>query len=82
MVENKRLGDILFIWENSNLEGFVVCYYGVGIEVGSDICYIKFGVVNLGKKGSDCFVKLLNECEIFSNIIGMFKFVVGVNIVC
>lgn len=78
-VENKRLGDTLFIWENSNLEGFAVCHYGAGTEAGSDTCYIKFGAVNSGKKGSDRFAKLLNECETFSNIIGMSKLVAGVN---
>ncbi|OZH53899.1 GCN5 family acetyltransferase [Hydrocoleum sp. CS-953] len=86
-VANQRLGDTLFLWENGNLEGFAICHYGADTEAGSNTCYIKFGAVNLGKKGSDItpfhsqerFAKLLNECEIFSHIVGMSKLVVGVN---
>ncbi len=86
-VENQRLGDTLFLWENGNLQGFAVCHYGAGTEAGSNTCYIKFGAINSGKNGSDRtpfrsrdrFAQLLNECEIFSNIIGMSKLVAGVN---
>ncbi|MGD1703785.1 hypothetical protein [Dapis sp. BLCC M229] len=78
-MENQRLGDTLFIGKNGNLEGFAVCHYGAGTEAGSDTCYIKFGAVNSGKKGSERFAQLLNECEIFSNIIGMSKLIAGVN---
>ena len=78
-VENQRLGDTLFIGENTNLEGFAICHYGPGTEAGSDTCYIKFGAVNSEKKGSDRLAKLLNECEIFSNIMGMSKLVLGIN---
>ncbi|MGK7922365.1 MAG: GNAT family N-acetyltransferase [Trichodesmium sp.] len=78
-VENQRLGDTLFLWENGNLAGFAICHYGAGTEAGSDTCYIKFGAVNSGTKASERFAKLLNECEIFSNIIGMSKLIAGVN---
>ncbi|MGD1807921.1 GNAT family N-acetyltransferase [Dapis sp. BLCC M126] len=87
VVANQRLGDTLFLWENGNLEGFAICHYGADTEAGSNNCYIKFGAVNSGKKRSDItqfcssesFGKLLNECEIFSNIIGMSKLIAGVN---
>ena len=86
-VENQRLGDTLFLSENGNLEGFAVCHCGAGTEAGSDTCYIKFSAVNSGKKGSDRtpfpsserFAQLLNECEIFGNIMGMSKLIAGVN---
>ncbi|MEB3342133.1 GNAT family N-acetyltransferase [Okeania sp.] len=78
-VENQRLGDTLFLWENGNLEGFAICHYGAGTEAGSDTFYVKFGAVNSGIKGSDRFTQLLNECEIFSKIVGMSKLIVGVN---
>ena len=78
-VENQRLGDTLFLWENGNLEGFAICHYGADTEAGTDTCYIKFGAVNSGKKRSERFAQLLNECEIFSNIIGMSKLIAGVN---
>ncbi|MGD1714018.1 hypothetical protein [Dapis sp. BLCC M172] len=78
-VANQRLGDTLFLWENGNLEGFAICHYGAYTEAGSDTCYIKFGAVNSGKKETERFGKLLNECENFSNIMGMSKLVVGVN---
>ncbi len=78
-VENQRLGDTLFLWENGNLEGFAVCHYGADTEAGSNTCYIKFGAVNSGKKASERFAQLLNQCEIFSNIIGMSKLIAGVN---
>ena len=89
-VANQRLGDTLFLWENGNLEGFAVCHYGASTEAGSNTCFIKFGAVNSGKKGRDRtpfrsrerFAQLLNECEIFSNIMGMSKLIAGVNTSC
>ncbi len=78
-VENQKLGDTLFLWENGNLEGFAICHYGADTEAGSNTCYIKFGAVNLGKKETERLAKLLNECEIFSHIVGMSKLIAGVN---
>lgn len=78
-VANHKLGDILFLWNNETVIGFAVCHYGLGSEAGRDTCYIKFGAVKPGKNASDRFTNLLDDCERFSNIIGMSKLVAGVN---
>ncbi|MBC6452588.1 MAG: GNAT family N-acetyltransferase [Hormoscilla sp. SP5CHS1] len=79
-VKNQRLGDTLFLWEDGSLTGFAVCHYGAGSEAGSDTCYIQFGAVIAGKNSSDRpLAKLLKECEIFSQIMGMSKLIAGVN---
>ncbi|MGB3513272.1 MAG: hypothetical protein WBA93_29475 [Microcoleaceae cyanobacterium] len=67
------------MWNNENLIGFAICHYGAGSEADSDTCYIKFGAVSSGKNSSDRFTNLLDDCEIFRNIIGMSKLVAGVN---
>lgn len=78
-VANQQLGETLFLWNNENLIGFAICHYGIASEADRDTCYIKFGAVKSGKNGSDRFTNLLDDCETFSNIMGMSKLVAGVN---
>ncbi|MBG1261356.1 GNAT family N-acetyltransferase [Nostoc commune] len=78
-VEEQRLGDTIFLWDDKGLTSFAVCHYGKDTEAGSDNCYIKFAAVRLGLKAGQNFEQLLQECEILSVLQGASRLIGGVN---
>jgi GNAT superfamily N-acetyltransferase len=62
-VATQKLGDTIFVWDDSRLVAFAVCHMGPGTEAGSGVCYMKFGAVRPGPTAEDDFNRLLDACE-------------------
>lgn len=78
-VHTQKLGDTVWLWNETNLAGFAVCHYGAGTEAGSNTCYVKFGAVRPGIDAGQRFEQLLDLCENLSILQGMSRLVAGVN---
>jgi GNAT superfamily N-acetyltransferase len=75
VVDQHKLGDTLFVWENSRLAAFGVCHCGPGTEAGEGGCYVKFGAA----RSAQDFERLLNACEAFAARRGLAWLEAGVN---
>lgn len=62
-VIEQRLGDVVLIGDNRELQGMAVCHIGAGTEAGSDTCYIKFGAVRPGPDAERTFGVLIDGCQ-------------------
>ncbi len=78
-VEAQNLGDTVLLWDDKGLAGFAVCHCGAGSEAGSNVCYVKFGVVRSGVGAGDRFEQLLDVCEAFGASQKMLRLMAGVN---
>lgn len=75
MVASQKLGDTIFVWENSRLVAFAVCHVGSGTEAGNDVCYVKFGAARTTRS----FELLIEACEAFAIRNGLSRMEAGVN---
>jgi predicted N-acetyltransferase YhbS len=78
-VASQKLGDTILLWSESRLSGFAVCHSGAGTEAGTEVCYVKFGVVHPGKGAERDFSRLLYACEEFAATQGASRLILGVN---
>ena len=78
-VLNLSLGDTVLVWEETGLAAFAICHCGPRTEAGSGACYIKFAAVRPGKRASQCFEQLMNQCEGFAAGQGLGLLSAGVN---
>lgn len=78
-VQAQRVGDTVFLWDETGLTGLAVCHYGTGSEAGSNNCYVKFGAVRQGSVAGQQFEQLLNLCETLGGAEGMTHLFAGVN---
>src|SRR5262249_46716598 len=62
-VAGQKLGETVLLWDDSKLVGLAVCHYGPGTEAGSNVCYLKFGVVRSGPAPEQLFSHLLHASE-------------------
>ena len=79
-VSEQRLGDTVFVWDNSKLAAFAVCHSGPGSEAGSGVCYIKFGAVRPGVAAAGNFRRLLDRVAAFAVASRAQKITAGVNL--
>jgi hypothetical protein len=77
-VQQRSLGDTLFVWDDAELIGFAICHYGAGSEAAKGNCYIKLGAA----KSLAAFEQLIDECEALSMMMGMSFLVAGVDTAC
>jgi GNAT superfamily N-acetyltransferase len=78
LVQQRSLGDTLFVWDDAELIGFAICHYGAGSEAAKGNCYIKLGAA----KSLAAFEQLIDECEALSMMMGMSFLVAGVDTAC
>jgi GNAT superfamily N-acetyltransferase len=78
LVQQRSLGDTLFVWDDTGLIGFAICHYGSGSEAAKESCYIKLAAA----KGAEAFEQLIDECEALASILGMSSLVAGVDTAC
>jgi GNAT superfamily N-acetyltransferase len=78
LLQQRSLGDTLFVWDDMELIGFAICHYGAGSEAAKGTCYIKLGAA----KGAEAFDRLIDECEALSVMLGMSSLVAGVDTAC
>ena len=81
-VQHQRLGDSVFLLDDTYLVGFAVCHCGAGTEAGSGACYVKFGAVRPGRAAGQHFTQLLSACEAFAEASCMSHVVAGANMGC
>jgi predicted N-acetyltransferase YhbS len=78
-VHAQNLGDTVLLWDETELAGFAICHCGADSEAGSDVCYVKFGVVRPGAQAGEQFEQVLDLCEAFGATQKMSRLVAGVN---
>lgn len=78
-VHEQKLGDTIFLWDETSLVGFAICHCGALTEAGSDTCYVKFAAVRPSLNASTHFEQLLNLCEMLTAKAGMSRLLAGVN---
>lgn len=78
LVQQRSLGDTLFVWDDKGLIGFAICHYGAGSEAGKGNCYVKLGAA----QSAEAFEQLIDECETLTVISGMSSLVAGVDTAC
>ncbi|WP_219884758.1 GNAT family N-acetyltransferase [Merismopedia glauca] len=78
LVQQRSLGDTLFIWDDTELIGFAICHYEVGSEASKGNCYVKLAAA----RSPEAFEQLIDECEVFTFILGMSSLVAGVDMAC
>ena len=78
LVEQRSLGDTLFVWNDTGLIGLAICHYGLGSEAARESCYLKLGAA----KGAEAFEQLIEECEVLAAMLGMSSLVAGVDTAC
>jgi len=75
-VDAQGLGETVLLWDGDRLDGFSVCFCGVGTEGGRDNCYVKFAA---SRPGQDLFRRLLAATEAMAGAGGLLKMEAGVN---
>jgi len=91
-VSKQNLGDTILLYRNDNtnnttakddddnsLAGLAVCHCGAGTEAGSDVCYIKFGVVKSDNNSQQNFMALLNATSLLAKDKHLSRIIAGVN---
>ncbi len=78
-VRDQRLGETIFVFDDSRLAAFAVCHTGPGSEAGSGVCYVKFAAVHPGPHAADNFSRLLDAVEDFARSKSAAKITAGVN---
>jgi hypothetical protein len=78
-VAAQKLGDTIFLWDDSRLLALAVCHIGPGTEAGSGVCYIKFGAVRPGPAAEHDFKRLLEVCEHMASMQQASRLRAGVN---
>jgi N-acetylglutamate synthase-like GNAT family acetyltransferase len=78
-VHEEKLGDTVFLWDETSLVAFAICHCGALTEAGSDTCYVKFAAVRPSLNASKHFEQLLNLCEMLTIKAGMSRLLAGVN---
>jgi hypothetical protein len=94
-VSDQNLGDTILLYSNNNygnnnttnredddnnsLVGLAVCHCGAGSEAGSDVCYIKFGIVLSDDNSQQNFKNLLNATSLLAKNRQLSRIVAGVN---
>lgn len=81
-IQQQQLGDTVLLLDDTHLIGFAACHCGAGTEAGSNVCYVKFGVVRPGWTAGQHFTQLLSACEAFAQASGLTHVVAGVNMGC
>jgi GNAT superfamily N-acetyltransferase len=80
-VAARRLGDTLLLSGGaSRLAGFAVCHWGPASEAGEGCCFVKFGAVRPGPRGSEHFAALLDACRALAASVPMPHLLAGVNL--
>ena len=77
-VDTQRLGDTIFLHDDSTVAAFAVCHVGPKSEAGSGACYLKFGAVRPKANAQGTFERLLDSCEGFA-ASQRTKLITGVN---
>lgn len=72
----QRLGDTIYVWDNSRLMALAVCYCGGDTEAGNGNCFVKFGAA----RNATAFEHLLDACEAFADRRGLLRLEAGVNL--
>ena len=75
-VAEQKLGDTVFVWDDSRLVGFAVCHCGPGTEAGEGRCHVNFGAA----RAAEAFERLLDACKIFARRRGLLRLGAGVNL--
>jgi hypothetical protein len=78
-VDDQKLGDTIFLLENSRPAAFAVCHCGAGSEAGSGVCYLKFAAIHSSLAAERHFEKLMKSCERFAVMKRATRLVAGVN---
>jgi N-acetylglutamate synthase-like GNAT family acetyltransferase len=90
-VSKQNLGDTILLYRNNtnntaakddddnSLAGLAVCHCGAGSEAGSDVCYIKFGIVKSDNNSQENFMALLNATSLLAKDKHLSRIVAGVN---
>ena len=78
LVEQRSLGDTLFVWDDRGLIGLAICHYKSGSEAARESCYLKLGAA----KGAEAFEQLIEECEALTMKLGMSSLVAGIDTAC
>ena len=90
-VSKQNLGDTILLYRNhtnnaaakndddNSLAGLAVCHCGAGSEAGSDVCYIKFGLVKSDNNSQENFMTLLNATSLLAKDKHLSRIVAGVN---
>ena len=78
LVEQRSLGDTLFIWNDTRLIGLAICHYGLESEAARGSCYLKLGAA----KEAEAFEQLIEECETLAAMLEKSSLVVGVDMAC
>lgn len=78
MTDEQKLGDTVLIETNGILKGFAVMHCGKNTEAGENKAYIKFATIEQSL-GQNCFKKLLNACESFTDQQSLAVLEVGAN---
>lgn len=78
LVQQRSLGDTLFVWDDTGLIGFAICHYGAGSEAASGTCYVKLGAA----KAAEAYEQLIDECEVLATTLGLSSLVAGVDTAC
>jgi hypothetical protein len=77
----RGLGDTLLLWNGaSRVAGFAVCHWGPTSEAGAGNCYVKFGAVRPGPRGSEDFAALLEAGRALAASVAMPNLLAGVNL--
>ncbi len=75
----QKLGETLLLWEKEELIGFAICQFGKGTEGGSNMLYIKCGVIKPSKNAGNNFELLLDMTEDFSQKNKLTTISLGIN---
>jgi GNAT superfamily N-acetyltransferase len=79
-VAEQKLGETIFLYENSRLAAFAVCHVGPGSEAGSGVCYVKFAAVRPSPRAANHFERLLDAVENCARAKSAAKITAGVNL--
>lgn len=78
-IDSQSLGETLFLWSESRLEGIAFCHFGNKSEAGENSCYVKFAVARPGPTAAATFDGLLDACEALAVEMGVSDIEIGAN---
>ncbi|HEU5071016.1 MAG TPA: GNAT family N-acetyltransferase [Verrucomicrobiae bacterium] len=74
-VAEQKLGEVIFLWNGSQLMAFAICHCGAETEAGELTCYVKFGAARHAKG----LEQLLSACEALAVRRGLTRIEAGVS---
>ena len=77
--EALKIGETVFVREDSRMSGFAVCQHGAGTEGGSGNCYVKFAAAMPGAASEGHFDNLISAIEGYALLKGLNTIEAGVN---